>query len=152
MNILCVNGPNLNLLGKREPEIYGSMTLDDIQQKAQEKASALGHEIVFFQSNHEGEIVEKIQEACGFGGSEKTGLDAIIINAAAFTHTSVAIHDALKNFNGVIIELHISNPMAREAFRHVSYIAPVATGIICGMGWRGYEYAIQAVHDILQGE
>jgi 3-dehydroquinate dehydratase-2 len=148
MQILCINGPNLNLLGKREPEIYGAMTLDDIAQKAAEKAAQLGHDITFFQSNHEGDIVEEIQEACALEEGEEQAVDAIIINAAAFTHTSIAIHDALKNFSGIIIELHISNPMAREAFRHISYVAPVATGIICGMGWKGYEYAVQAVHDL----
>lgn len=148
MHILCLNGPNLNLLGKREPEIYGAMTLDDIESKAAEKAASLGHEITFFQSNHEGEIVSEIQEACALEEGQEQTVGAIIINAGAYTHTSVAIHDALKNFKGTIIELHISNPMAREAFRHISYIAPVATGIICGMGWKGYEYAVQAAHDL----
>ncbi len=142
MNILCLNGPNLNLLGTREPHIYGSMTLADIEKETQKEAQSLGHAVTFFQSNHEGAIVDKIQ------AMKADGFDALVINAGAFTHTSVAIHDALKSFDGRIIELHISNPMAREAFRHTSYIAPVATAVLCGFGWRGYLYAVRALHDL----
>lgn len=140
--ILCMNGPNLNLLGTREPEIYGNMTLDDINAEIEELAKQLGHDVSFFQSNHEGEMVERIHAA----GSKE---DAIMINAGAYTHTSVAIHDALKSFKGKVIEVHISNPMAREEFRHTSYIAPVATASLCGFGWRGYLYGVTALNDLL---
>lgn len=142
MKIFCINGPNLNLLGTREPHIYGAMTLADIEGEMRGEAARLGHEIGFFQSNHEGDIVDRIQTL------KADGVDALVINAGAYTHTSVAIHDALKSFSGTIIELHISNPMARESFRHTSYIAPVATASICGLGWRGYIYAVRALDDL----
>lgn len=147
MNITIINGPNLNMLGTREPEIYGAMALQDIEEKAGEKAKTLGQNISFFQSNHEGELVEYIQNLC-LVEDNRARADAIIINAGAYTHTSVAIHDALKGFSGKIIELHISNPMAREAFRHTSYIAPVATAVMAGFGWRGYLYALEELNDL----
>src|SRR5688572_20226495 len=123
--ILILNGPNLNMLGTREPEIYGSKTLRDIEKLCAEKAKALGLEIDFRQSNHEGELVGWIQEAV-------KDFDGILINAGAYTHTSVAIHDALKLLKAPIIEVHISNPKEREEFRHHSYIEPLAATVIAG--------------------
>ncbi len=136
--ILILNGPNLNMLGLREPEIYGSKTLDDVKGECLEKAMALGCEIDFKQSNHEGELVTWIQEARGH-------VDGIIINAAAYTHTSVAIHDALKLIDAPIIEVHISDPKTREAFRHTSYIEPLAHSVIAGKGTDGYLIALDAL-------
>lgn len=132
-NILILNGPNLNLLGSREPEIYGSVTLAEIEGQCVSTAGSKA-KIDFRQSNDEGELVTWIQQCKS---------DAIIINAAAYTHTSVAIHDALKSYKGRIIEVHLSNPHAREAFRHHSYISPLAEAIICGMGARGYTVAVE---------
>ena len=140
-----LNGPNLNLLGLREPEIYGSDTLADIEARLNARASASGHSVVLRQTNHEGELVEHIQqvrtEACG-----------VIINPAAYTHTSVAVHDALKMLSVPIIELHLSNPHAREAFRHKSFVSPVATGVIAGFGARGYELALDAMLALVDGK
>jgi 3-dehydroquinate dehydratase II len=136
--ILILNGPNLNMLGQREPEIYGSSTLDDIKGMCLEKAAALGLEIDFRQSNHEGELVTWIQEALG-------KVQGIIINAAAYTHTSVAIHDALKLHSVPIIEVHLSNPKDREAFRHHSYIEPLAKAVFAGKGPDGYTLALEAL-------
>jgi len=133
--IIIINGPNLNMLGKREPEIYGTDTLEDIKQSCLKKAKEIGLEVDFRQSNKEYEIVEWIQE---------TDADGIIINAAAYTHTSVAILDALKNYKKPIVELHLSNTFAREDFRHKSFISPVATGIICGFGAKGYLLALDS--------
>ncbi len=141
--VFILNGPNLNLLGRREPEIYGSTTLAEVAELCQARATGLGLTITFHQSNHEGQIVDWIQEA----------LDAaagIIINPAAFTHTSVAILDALKNFSGPIIELHISNPHQREKFRHRSFVTPVATATICGLGPGGYPIAVEAMAMLLK--
>lgn len=134
--VLILNGPNLNMLGMREPEIYGAQTLDDIRALCAEKAAALNLTIDFRQSNHEGELVEWIQQAVG-----KTC--GIIINAAAYTHTSVAIHDALKLYDAPIIEVHLSDPSKREEFRHFSYIAPLAGAVIKGKGAAGYAEALQ---------
>ena len=131
-SILILNGPNLNLLGTREPEIYGTTTLAEIEALCQETAGEA--EIDFRQSNEEGELVTWIQQAQA---------EAIIINAAAYTHTSVAIHDALKSYSGRIIEVHLSNPHARESFRHTSYVSSLAEAVICGLGARGYQIAIQ---------
>ncbi|MEO0622429.1 MAG: type II 3-dehydroquinate dehydratase [Pseudomonadota bacterium] len=142
--IWVLNGPNLNLLGTREPDIYGSATLSDIEAVTRAKADALGVALVFRQSNHEGELVSWIQEARGQAG-------AIVINAAAYTHTSVAIHDALKAFEGPVIELHLSNPHRREAFRHVSHVATAATGVIAGFGPAGYPLAVEAAVGLLGG-
>lgn len=132
--ILVINGPNLNLLGQRQPEIYGHDTLASIETKCAALAKDLNVSVRFAQSNHEGAIVDLIHEA-----REKSA--AIILNAGAYTHTSIAIHDALKTFEGYIIELHISNPHAREEFRHKSWISSVADAVMAGAGAYGYELA-----------
>ena len=132
--ILVINGPNLNLLGQRQPEIYGYDTLASIEEKCSALAKELGVSVRFGQSNHEGAIIDMIHEA-------RTKSAALIINAGAYTHTSIAIHDALKTFEGYIIELHISNPHAREEFRHTSWISPVADAVMAGAGAYGYELA-----------
>ena len=134
--IYVLNGPNLNLLGAREPEIYGRDTLADIEQRCV-TAAAGEAQIVFRQTNHEGVLVDWIQEA-------RESAQALIINPAAYGHTSVALHDALKTLSIPVIELHLSNPAAREAFRHHSYVSSVATGVIAGFGAVGYELAVQA--------
>ncbi|MEM7176746.1 MAG: type II 3-dehydroquinate dehydratase [Pseudomonadota bacterium] len=136
--IHVLNGPNLNLLGQREPEIYGAETLGDIEAACQARAGELGQQVTFRQSNHEGELVSWIQEARGTA-------DAIVLNAGAYTHTSVAILDALKMFDGLKIELHLSNPHRREAFRHLSYVSMAADGVIAGFGAAGYRLALEAV-------
>jgi len=141
--VYILNGPNLNLLGQREPEIYGRMTLADAENLAAKAAQQVGLSIVAKQSNHEGDLVDWIQEA-------RQAASAIILNAGALTHTSVAIYDALKAFKGPIIEVHISNPFARESFRHHSYVSLAATGVICGLGIQGYALAVQAVAHQLQ--
>ena len=138
MKILVLHGPNLNLLGEREPLIYGDDTLDDHVGRARAVAESHGLELEHLQSNHEGELIDAIQDARG-------RCAAIVINAAAFTHYAWGIHDALAAFEGPVIELHISNPYAREPWRHTSVVAPVATGSICGLGGHGYELAIEAV-------
>ena len=143
VKILIVNGPNLNLLGIREPDIYGRETLADIEQRCVQKAKALGFEITMRQSNHEGELIDWIHEAV-------TKWSAIIINPAAYTHTSVAIMDALKLVNCPIVEVHISNIFQREIFRDHSYVSPVATGVICGFGSAGYEVALEAISGLLR--
>ncbi len=133
--IYVLNGPNLNLLGEREPHIYGYTTLADIEANCNGTAAAK-HGIVFRQSNHEGALVDWIHEARREG-------DAIVINAGALTHTSIAIHDALKAFSGPVIELHITNVHRRETFRHHSYISFAATAVICGLGAEGYVVAVE---------
>lgn len=134
--VLILGGPNLNLLGRREPEIYGHTTLDEIHALCRETADTLGMSITCKQSNHEGELVEWIQKSVGT-------FDAILINAAAYTHTSVAIHDALK-FTGLpIAEVHLSDPKTREEFRHHSYIEPLAAFVIAGKGADGYKEALE---------
>ncbi len=135
-NILVLNGPNLNLLGTREPEIYGATTLADIETMCRAEAAKSGAEIDFRQSNSEVELIEWIQGA-------RTGFDGLVINAAAYTHTSVAIHDALKMLDIPVVEVHITNPHAREPFRHTSYISPIAKAVIAGCGARGYVFALQ---------
>ena len=135
--VLILNGPNLNMLGTREPEIYGATTLADIEASCRKHAGKLGLEVDFRQSNHEGELVEMIQQARG-------KVNCIIINPAAYTHTSVAIHDALKMTGLPVIEVHLSNVHAREAFRHHSYVSPIATGVLCGFGADGYIMALDA--------
>ena len=134
--ILIINGPNLNLLGTREPEIYGKTTLKDIETELKNRAEKLNVEIECFQSNHEGEIVDKIHSA-------KNSFDAIIINPAAYTHTSVAIRDAFSSVDIPTIEVHISNVYSREEFRHNSLIAPVVIGQIAGLGIQGYLLALE---------
>ncbi len=136
--VLLLNGPNLNLLGKREPEIYGAQTLHDIVADLTRLAEQLGLELDHLQSNREYELIEKIHQAMG-------QVDYIIINPAAFTHTSVALRDALLGVNIPFFEVHISNVHAREAFRHHSYLSDKATGVICGFGSQGYEFALRAV-------
>ncbi len=138
--ILLLSGPNLNLLGSREPEVYGTATLDDHVGLARDTATARGFELDHQQSNHEGELVDAIH------GARSTHA-AIVINPGAFTHYSWAIHDALAAFDGVVVELHISNPNSREPWRHVSVVAPVATGSIVGFGGAGYRLAIEAAID-----
>ena len=142
-NILIINGPNLNLLGEREQSQYGSITFDQLKNICLEKSKQANIQSEFIQSNIEGEIVTIIQDA------RKT-YDGIIINAAGFTHTSVAIRDALSIFKKPIIELHISNIYKREEFRHKSMISGVATGIICGLGANGYILAINAMQKLLK--
>ncbi|MBV1789529.1 type II 3-dehydroquinate dehydratase [Marinobacterium sp. D7] len=134
--IYVLNGPNLNLLGKRQPEIYGHETLADVEERMRKRASTLGLEIEFFQSNYEGALVEKIHEA-----REKA--DGIIINPAAYTHTSVAILDALNAFDHPVVELHISNVHKREAFRHHSFVSGRAEAVMAGFGTLGYELALE---------
>lgn len=133
MKIILINGPNLNLLGKREPDIYGNRSFEDFFKSLQEKYPNL--ELFYYQSNIEGELINKIQET-GFS------FDGIILNAAAYTHTSVGIGDAVKAIQTPVIEVHISNTFAREEFRHHSYISPNASGIIVGFGLKSYELAL----------
>lgn len=140
--IQVLNGPNLNMLGTRETSIYGTATLADVEKLCRDRARELGYGIAFHQSNHEGALVDWIQEARG------TAV-AIVINPAAYTHTSVAILDALQAFDGPIVEVHISNIHRREEFRRQSYVSKAATGVICGLGVQGYALAIAAVADIL---
>ena len=140
--IYILNGPNLNLLGKRQPEIYGYDTLEDVETACAEIAEAAGYALRFLQSNHEGEIIDWIHEA----RSEAPG---IIINPAAFTHTSVAILDALNTFEGPVLEVHISNVHKREAFRHHSYVSLRADGVIAGFGTEGYQLAVRRMVSLL---
>ncbi|MGH1456475.1 MAG: type II 3-dehydroquinate dehydratase [Alphaproteobacteria bacterium] len=140
--ILILNGPNLNMLGLREKEIYGSQTLQDIEEMCFESAHRYNLKIEFLQSNHEGQLVDWIQEA-------RDVYNGIIINAAAYTHTSLAIHDALQILNCPIIEVHISNPKEREVFRHHSYVESVAKTVIAGHGAKGYVMAIEKLADLL---
>jgi len=145
LRIHILNGPNLNMLGKREPGIYGAATLANIEADCHAAAGDLGAEVIFRQTNHEGQLVEWIQEAGG-------NADGIIVNPAAYTHTSVAVHDALRTASVPIIELHLSNVHAREEFRHHSYVSPVATGIICGFGPAGYVLAMRALSGLIAGK
>ena len=139
--LLVLNGPNLNRLGLREPDIYGATTLADIERRTAARAAAFDLEIDFRQSNSEGELVDWIQQADGFAG--------IIINAGGYTHTSVAILDALRGADRPVIEVHLSNIFRREAYRHSSFVAEVAVGIICGFGARGYELAVEAMAELI---
>lgn len=134
--ILVIHGPNLNLLGQREPEIYGRLTLDDINRNLDRQAKKMNANVTFFQSNAESELIDRIQHAMS------DGTDFIIINPAAYTHTSVAIRDALAAVSIPFIEVHLSNIFSREAFRHHSYFSDLAVGIISGLGVRGYELAL----------
>ena len=136
MNILVINGPNLNLLGLREPHIYGAEMLSDVEAKLGALAADLGVRLSCFQSNHEGALVDKIQAARGT-------VDWVIINAGAYTHTSVAIRDALAGVGIPFVEVHISNVYAREDFRHRSYLSDKAAGVVAGLGTFGYEAALQ---------
>ena len=137
--IVVLNGPNLNLLGQREPQFYGADTLADVERRCVAAAGARGFDIEFAQSNHEGALIDIIhhyREAAGF-----------VVNLGAYTHTSIALRDALVTVTGPIVEVHISNVHARENFRHLSYVAPIALGVIAGLGARGYEFAIEAIAD-----
>ncbi|WP_340586508.1 type II 3-dehydroquinate dehydratase [Erythrobacter alti] len=136
--IFILNGPNLNLLGVREPEIYGSETLDDLATRAEERAKTLGLEVDVRQSNHEGHLCDWLHEA------QAEGAKAVILNAGALTHTSLALYDAIRSIRTPVIEVHISNPAAREAYRHKSYVAMAAMGSIAGFGTYGYELALEA--------
>lgn len=144
-SILVLNGPNLNLLGTRQPEVYGSTTLADVERDCKAKGQSLGVEIECRQSNHEGTLVDWIHEAKG-------KFDGIVINAGAYTHTSVAIMDAIASVELPVIEIHISNIHKREAFRHLSYISKVSVGMICGLGPIGYLLAIEGLLDHLDGK
>lgn len=136
--ILVLHGPNLNLLGEREPEIYGQTTLNDINQLLQQQARDKGHHLLYVQSNAEYELVERVQDA------RHEGVNFILINPAAFTHTSVALRDALAAVAIPFIEVHLSNVHARETFRQHSYFSDIAQGVICGLGPQGYELGLQA--------
>ena len=140
--VMVLSGPNLNLLGEREPEVYGAETLDDHLAVATEAATAHGLAIDHLQSNHEGELVDAIHAA-------RANCAAIVINPGAFTHYAWAIHDALAAFDGPVIEVHLSNPAAREPWRHTSVVAPVAAGTIAGFGSDGYRLAMDAVAGLL---
>lgn len=138
MKVLLLNGPNLNLLGTREPGLYGAETLAAIERRSAQVAHEAGHELVAFQSNAEHELVERIHAAAG------QGVGCIVINPGAFTHTSVALRDALLAVRIPFIEIHLSNPQARESFRHHSYLSDIASGYIAGLGAFGYELAVRA--------
>jgi 3-dehydroquinate dehydratase-2 len=142
--IFVLNGANLNLLGVREPTIYGAETLADVERRTRARAQALGLQVEFRQSNREGDLVDWIQEA-------RTAACGIILNAGAYTHTSVAILDALSAAEKPVVELHLSNVFRREPFRHHSYVSQAAHGVICGFGAKGYELAVEAMADILDG-
>ena len=140
--VLVLNGPNLNMLGVREPATYGSQTLADIERACAADGEALGLTVTCRQSNHEGELVTWIQQALGEA-------DAIVINPGGYSHTSVAIHDAIRAVGLPVVEVHLSNIHAREAFRHHSYVSPVALGVICGFGAAGYKLALSALAEKL---
>jgi 3-dehydroquinate dehydratase-2 len=143
-SILVIQGPNLNLLGTREPEVYGTTTLKDIHQKLEDLAQAQSVDLNTYQSNHEGELIDRIQKA------KQDGVNFIIINPGAFTHTSVALRDVLAGVAIPFIEIHLSNIHQREEFRKHSYLSDIATGVICGLGAIGYELALQAAIAHLQ--
>lgn len=140
------NGPNLNLLGQREPEVYGRDTLADVERRCEQACAELGLQLVFRQSNHEGDLIDWIHEA---GRAQQAG-EALgaVINAGAYTHTSVAIHDAIKGAQLRVVELHISNVHAREAFRHHSYLSPVSQAVMCGFGVAGYGLALRGLKQL----
>lgn len=142
-HLLLLNGPNLNLLGTREPGIYGALTLTDIETGLTREAEQLGHRLSCFQSNQEGVLVDRIHQA------RQEGVNFILINAGAFTHTSIALRDALAGVAIPFIEVHISNVYAREAFRHHSHLSAIAVGCIVGLGTLGYRLALQAAHERL---
>lgn len=135
--ILILNGPNLNLLGAREPGIYGTRTLAEIERELEEVAVRHRAEVVFFQSNHEGALIDRVHAA------RSDGVDFMVVNAGAFTHTSIALRDALKAVAIPFVEVHLSNVHAREAFRHRSYLADIAVGSVVGLGWAGYRFALE---------
>jgi 3-dehydroquinate dehydratase II len=141
--LYVLNGPNLNLLGVREPEIYGSATLADIEQAVVARAKGHGLDVVFRQSNQEGTLVDWIQEA-------RTKASGVIINPGAYSHTSIAIYDAFKALDKPVIEVHLSNPQQREAFRHHDYVSQVAKGVIMGLGTSGYLFAVDAMAELVK--
>ena len=143
--VFILNGPNLNLLGVRDPSIYGRDTLGDIEERCTARAAALSLEIDFRQTNHEGQLVDWIQEA-------RESADGIVLNAGALTHTSVALLDALSAAGLPVIEVHLSNIFRRESFRHHSYVSLAANGVICGLGAQGYELALDAIAGLIEGE
>ncbi|WP_214368996.1 type II 3-dehydroquinate dehydratase [Pseudonocardia sp. H11422] len=147
--VFVLNGPNLNLLGTRKPEVYGTTTLADVGELCRRVAAEHGLTVEFRQSNHEGELVDWIHEA----GAEVAAGRSIgaVVNAGAYTHTSVALHDAIEGASVPVIEVHISNVHRREAFRHHSYLSPVAAGIVVGFGVQGYALAIEGLHRLAQG-
>ena len=142
--VLLLSGPNLNLLGERETEVYGDDTLEDHVATARSAAEACGLEVEHLQSNHEGDLVEAVHAARG-------RCAAVVVNPGALTHYAWSLHDALAAFDGVVVEVHLSNPNAREPWRHTSVVAPVADGSVIGMGGLGYELAVQAVARLLKG-
>ena len=143
--VFILNGPNLNLLGVREPAVYGHDTLGDIEERCTARAAALNLQIDFRQTNHEGQLVDWIQEA-------RESADGIVLNAGALTHTSVAVLDALSAADLTVIEVHLSNIFRRESFRHHSYVSLAANGVICGLGPQGYELALEAIAAMIEGE
>ncbi len=136
--ILVMNGPNLNLLGVREPGIYGALTLQEINERIAKEAEVLGARVEFFQSNHEGALVDRLHEAMG-------QVEGVVLNAGAYTHTSVALADAISGTGLRVIEVHLSNVHKREEFRHHSYLSPVCAGVIAGLGWASYVLALRAL-------
>lgn len=142
-SILILHGPNLNLLGEREPEIYGEKTLKEINEFLISLGLELGLEVRTYQSNHEGDLVDTLQNACSWS-------KGAVVNAAAYTHTSIALHDTIAAVHFPVIEVHISNPFSRETFRHNSLISSVCRGTITGFGWRSYELAIRALAHIIE--
>jgi 3-dehydroquinate dehydratase-2 len=143
--VFVLNGPNLNLLGVRDPAVYGNDTLADIEERCLARAAALGLQIEFRQTNHEGQLVDWVQEA-------RESADGIVLNAGALTHTSVAVLDALSAAGLPVIEVHLSNIFRRESFRHHSYVSLAANGVICGLGAQGYELALDAIASLIEGE
>ena len=143
MDVLLINGPNLNLVGKREPTIYGSQTLEDIQEELLTLASELGTKLRFFQSNSEGEMIDCIQHSAG-------SIDGILINAGAYTHTSIALRDALLGVAIPYVEVHLSNIYSREEFRHKSFLSDKALGLVCGFGANSYQLALQGIVSYLK--
>lgn len=143
--IFVLNGPNLNLLGLREPAVYGTDTLDDVRDRVAARAQQLGVEIIFRQSNHEGTLIDWIQEA-------REAASGIILNAGAFTHTSIGLLDALQAAQLPVIEVHLSNIFKREAYRHHSFVSLGADGVICGLGAKGYELALEAMVNLISGQ
>jgi 3-dehydroquinate dehydratase-2 len=143
MDLLLINGPNLNLVGKREPSIYGSQTLEDIQEELLTLANELGVKLKFFQSNSEGEMIDYIQNSVG-------SIDGILINAGAYTHTSIALRDALLGVAIPYVEVHLSNIYSREEFRHKSFLADKALGLVCGFGANSYQLALEGIVSYLK--
>ena len=141
--VYVLNGPNLNMLGTREPHIYGTTSLDDVRTLCEARATLLGLTVVFRQTNHEGELIEWVQEA-------RTQASAVVLNPAAYGHTSIALLDALKSLEIPVVECHLSNPAAREEFRHSSYVSLAATGLVSGFGAKSYELAIEAAAGLIR--